>query len=338
MDRQPMRPPLVTAIVPALAVPILVAGVFVVRGHLTARADDRFNLFVLGAVLVVAGLGLGVVLQQTRLGRRLAQQEREASVLRAAYETEKRVADTLQEAFLQKSLPAIGNVRFSAAYTPATEQARVGGDWYDALELSPERVLFAIGDVAGHGFEAAVAMSRARHEVISAAVRDPDPAALLLRANAELLRRHSPMVTVLCGQANARTYEFTYAAAGHPPPVLIEPGRAPRMLQTGGLPLAVLESASYRSYTVQAVPGAMLVLYTDGALEHSRDVLSGEDVLLEAIGRAVAGDAPDPAGAILQTIFAGRVVGDDVAILTVTFVPKERWAGDLPHPRRSLAT
>jgi serine phosphatase RsbU (regulator of sigma subunit) len=80
---------------------------------------------------------------------------------RMLYENEKRIADALQSAFVQKALPVIPNLGFHASYMPAGAEARVGGDWYDAFELPGGRILFSIGDVAEHGVEAAVFMSRA---------------------------------------------------------------------------------------------------------------------------------------------------------------------------------
>lgn len=285
----------------------------------TQTAIDRIGLLVVGAVVALSALGLGFGLYQTRTARRLVLQERQAAELRSAFEAEKRVADTLQEAFVLKSLPSLAGVTFSATYVPATDEANVGGDWYDCVRLSRDRVLFVIGDVAGHGLDAAVSMNNARQELISAAVFDAEPGELLGRVNAELLRQRARMVTAACGYADARTFEFTYATAGHPPPLLVEPGRAPRMLRYGGLPLAVIAGAAYRSHRIQSVPGAVLVLYTDGALEHSRNVLTGEAELIEAVNRAITSGARDIAGTIRDLIFRHRSVGDDVAIMTVAF-------------------
>ncbi|HEX3468677.1 MAG TPA: SpoIIE family protein phosphatase [Candidatus Elarobacter sp.] len=316
--------------------------------HREARIDaetqtsiDRIQGFGLLTVLILGLVGLGFGLQQVRTARRLAMHEREAVEMRSAFEAEKRIADTLQEAFVLKALPALSGVTFSATYVPATDEANVGGDWYDGVQLSRDRVLFVIGDVAGHGLDAAVAMNQARQELISAAAFDPDPGELLVRVNAELLRQHTRMVTVACGYADLRTFEFAYATAGHPPPLLVEPGRAPRMLQFGGLPLAVLDGATYRTLRVQTVPGAVLVLYTDGAIEHSRDVLAGESLLLETVGRAVAGGVTDIAGAVRDAIFKDRPVADDVAIMTVAFAPVDpgdpRAAGTTTGLRRTIS-
>ena len=313
----------------------------------TERAIDRINLVVLLAVVLVGGIGFFLASQQTRLTRTLAQHQREAAQLLSAYEAEKRVADTLKDAFVQKPLPVLDAVRFSATYTPAAEEAKVGGDWYDVVELDADRVLFVVGDVAGHGIEAAVAMVRARQELVSSAVADPDPASLLVRGNAQLLGQRARMVTAVCGIADARAFRFTYATAGHPPPVLVEPGREPRLLECGGMPLGLLPTVSYVEHTVQSLPGAMLVLYTDGALEHSHDVLAGERILLDAVAGVARSGVADAAGAIRDAIFSERTAGDDVAILTIAFAPAKRGrgvlaagvarGGDAPGARRNTS-
>ncbi|MDQ2909253.1 MAG: SpoIIE family protein phosphatase [Candidatus Eremiobacteraeota bacterium] len=291
---------------------------------------DHFALFVGAAVALLGLLALVFLLRQSQLATRLEQararaeeQRRRTAELRAAYVAEKRIADTLQDAFSQRALPTLPTLQFSATYVPATEETKVGGDWYDALELPANRVLFAIGDVAGHGINAAVTMNRARQALISAALLDSDPASVLARVNAELLREKAPMVTAVAGFADARTYEFVYSTAGHPPPLLLEPGREPRLLDCGGLPLGIL-SANYNTYRIQTVPGAMLVLYTDGAVEHSRNVIEGEELLLAAAGQAASRSDGDPATIIHDAIFQGRPVGDDVAILTIGFADNRR--------------
>jgi serine phosphatase RsbU (regulator of sigma subunit) len=294
----------------------------------TRDSIDRINLLIAIVALAVVAFALAFGVVQARLSRRLDDESRTAAELRVAYETEKRVADTLQDAFLQRSLPTTPSVSFSATYVPATEEAKVGGDWYDGIELGRGRVMFVIGDVAGHGLEAAVAMNRTRQALVSAAVVDPDPAALLSRVNRELIGERARMVTAVCGFADSENYVFAYATAGHPPPVLLEPDRPPRLLHFGGLPLGVIDSSIYRTYTVQTVPGAMLVLYTDGAVEHSRDVIAGERELLAAVASVANVEIEHAATAIHERIFAGRPVGDDVAILTVTFAGPESSARD----------
>ncbi len=287
---------------------------------------DRIGLLVGGAIVLVLLVSLLYAQQQQTLAQRMErervraeEQRREAQALRAAFVAEKRIADTLQEAFIQRPLPSHPTFRFSATYVPATEETKVGGDWYDAFELPGNRVLFAIGDVTGHGIDAAVTMNRVRQTLISLALLDPTPAILLARVARELYAEKAPLVTAVAGYADAETYEFVYATAGHPPPLLIEPGRPPRMLDCGSLPLGAMADNEYRTFRVQSVPGAMLVLYTDGAIEHSHDVIEGEEILLAAAAAVAEAQPPDPATFIRNTVFEGREVGDDVAILTIGF-------------------
>jgi serine phosphatase RsbU (regulator of sigma subunit) len=298
------------------------------------RAIAWANVFALGAVLAVAVASAIFTIQQYRLGTRLEQeraeseqQRRRSAAMRAAFEAEKRIADTLQEAFAQRVLPELPAVRFSATYVPATEEAKIGGDWYDALQLSQDRVLLSIGDVAGHGIEAAVAMNKARQMVTSCGLVDPTPGSILECVNAELIADGSPMITAIAGVIDARTFEFAYAGAGHPAPVLLEPGRRARFLQVGSMPLGIDAGAAYPTHRVKIVPGAMLVLYTDGAIEHSRNVLEGETLLLEAVEAAAKNRADDPAKAIRDGIFSRHRVSDDVAILTICFVEPVATAG-----------
>jgi hypothetical protein len=100
---------------------------------------------------------------------------------------------------------------------------------------------------------------------------------------------------------------------------LIEPGRPPRFLSCGELPLGVMASSDYKTHRIQTVPGAMLVLYTDGAVEHTHDVLEGEEIFLAAAQRIAESGEREPSTAIHEAIFHGRPAGDDVAILTIGF-------------------
>jgi serine phosphatase RsbU (regulator of sigma subunit)/CHASE3 domain sensor protein len=311
----------------------------VVEDGLAMRNDDvrndlqgdlvRLSVLIAVAALLLLTVGLSFAMLTARAWNKLehARQQREAARirerdLRSAYETERRVADTLQEAFSQRVLPVTPSIAFSATYVPAAEEAKVGGDWYDAFEIGPDRILFTIGDIAGHGLEAAVTMSRVRNEMLSAALLYSNVESILARVNERIVRSASavPMVTAIVGIADARTCEFEYSTAGHPPPVLVEPGQQPRLLAFGGLPLGISETPVYRRQRVKTVPGAMLVLYTDGAVEHSRNIVEGERILLETIAGIT--DQAHAATAIYRTIFNDRLVADDVAILTIEFATK----------------
>ncbi len=289
----------------------------------------RLSVLIVIAALLLLGVGLTFAMLTARAWNRLdavRQQREEARIrereLRVAYEAERRVATTLQDAFLQRELPKVASIDLSATYVPATEEAKIGGDWYDAFEVGPERILFSIGDIAGHGLDAAVAMRQVRDEMLTAALLNSNVPAILTHVNERIMSGDAPgpMVTAVVGVADARTFAFEYSTAGHPPPILAEPGKKPRLLAFGGLPLGVSENAVYSMHRVETVPGAMLVLYTDGAVEHSRNIIDGERTLLDAIAGIPGGE--DTATAIYDAIFDSRLVGDDVAILTIGFASR----------------
>lgn len=313
------------------------ADMHAVDGALTARetltdahaqrAIIWVDSFAIAAVLTIV-LGAGIfTLQQYRLGLRLEKererterQRRESAEMRAAYQAEKRIADTLQEAFVQRELPQLPMLRLSATYVPATEEAKIGGDWYDALKLPKDGVLLAIGDVAGHGIEAAVAMNLARQLLTACALVDPNPGSILQQVNAQLVGDASPMITATVVLVEAGKPEFSYAIAGHPAPVLLEPGASARFLNAGSLPLGVSADTSYETRRVTTAPGSTLVLYTDGVIEHSRDLFTGERLLLHAVESAMQSPHANFAEAIRDGIFDHHKVADDIAILTIHFV------------------
>ncbi|GAC1535158.1 MAG: hypothetical protein NVS2B17_05140 [Candidatus Velthaea sp.] len=283
------------------------------------QADRAVTTAVVRIAIVTSVFGLAFIFAYRAFRRQHAKMFTEARRQQLLYENEKRIADALQEAFTQKALPKIPNLGFHASYMPASSEARVGGDWYDAFVLPDGRILFSIGDVAGHGVEAAVVMSRARQAIITSALHENNPAVVLQKANETLLLQAPIMVTAICGYIDAASLEITYATAGHPPPIMAHRGSDPYFLEHDGIPLGIQSSESYRSFIAHAREGTMLLLYTDGVLEHKRDLLEGENRLLEAAKSALADADGDLAASIREMVFADALPSDDVAIMTVLF-------------------
>lgn len=156
---------------------------------------------------------------------------------RALMLREHRVADRLQRALLPEKLPSIDGAEFFAAYRPASDEAEVGGDWFDAFALPNGRVAVSIGDVAGHGLEAAVIMGEVRQAIRTAAVAAESASAVLDYVNRIFLLRQSlGIVTAIFGIYDPATSELRYACAGHPPPLLALTSGPVRALPAGSLP------------------------------------------------------------------------------------------------------
>ena len=291
--------------------------------------DDRQALEAAALLARVVPLGRSVVLTEeivaaARVGDSahiaglLAQMARENEAERVRSEIEKRITDQLQMAFQQQQLPVLRNLGFSATYIPATT-GTIGGDWYDAFELPDGRIMFSIGDVAGHGVEAAVTMTRARQAILAVALGATDPGEVFERANLALMLQDTKFATAICGYVDPATLRVTYATAGHPPAILVGLDGDAQHLCYDGLPLGVAHDAQYPSFEVQAEHGAILVLYTDGLLEYDRDLLAGERRILETVSAIALRRLDNPAAAIRDAIFTGYEPTDDVAIMTVAF-------------------
>ncbi len=267
-------------------------------------------------VAIVAGAALAVLLAWlSTTQRRLAT---ELELHRQAYLEEKRIADALQEAFLQKTLPLVADADLHAVYVPAGRESRVGGDWYDAFELADGRILFSIGDVAGHGIDAAVVMSRVRQAILSIGIEESDPASVLARTNEILLMQDATIVTAICGVVDLAGGVIRIANAGHPPAIMLFDGYRVEKIGATGPPLGAVDHATYTVTSALATPGSLLTLYTDGLIEYDHDWEAGERRVLELL-RTIHPSAADPAAALLQAVFAGEAPPDDVAILTISF-------------------
>jgi anti-sigma regulatory factor (Ser/Thr protein kinase) len=234
------------------------------------------------------------------------------------YTREHHVADTLQRALLPERLPLDDRLVFDAAYLPGAQEAIVGGDWYDAFRLPDNRIAFSIGDVAGHGLRAAIVMGEVRQAFRAAALNPNSPSLVLERANTIVNMRANPvMVTAIFGIVDPRDGTVTYAAAGHPPPLMALPGGVVQQLPKDGVPLGIVDHVGATDWTFTLPPGALFTVYTDGLIEYSRDVIEGELRLVDAVRESVVQLEAEPARALLQRIFATRENTDDVAMLTV---------------------
>ena len=238
--------------------------------------------------------------------------------LSAAAEREHRALVAFQNAALPKSLPQVPGLHFDAIYEAAGEDALVGGDWYDAFRLPDARIVVSVGDVMGSGLEAAVTMAAARQAIRGAAQVFPEPAAVLDAAD-RALRSEQPdrVVTAFLGIIDPLTRTLWYASAGHPPPLLRYADGTIIELDAPDLPLGLRsEHESETDLAIVLPEGSMLVLYTDGLTESTRDVFAGYDRLRAALNSSDIRTSQAPAAAIRRAVL--DTVNDDIAVLTVS--------------------
>jgi len=246
------------------------------------------------------------------------------------YEREQRTADALQRAMLPAMLPQLPDMRFSASYSAASESQRVGGDFYDAFVLPDGRVALTIGDVTGHGLEAAVIMGEIRQALRAAAFESAEPAAILDRASRLLIASgRSVFVTAIFGILDPASGVFAYASAGHPAP-LIDDGATLRRLPTGGLPIGLRDDEGVDFARSLQAP-VTLVLFTDGLMEFARDLDEGERRIEAAIRTLAREDIEHLATVLMKEVLGDDEPTDDIAILTLAI---RRFTDPLPHELR----
>jgi CheY-like chemotaxis protein len=205
-----------------------------------------------------------------------------------AYEEEHRLALTLQRSLLPSHLPAIDGYDFAVRYVPASEQAEIGGDFYE-LSLLDGHLAVAVGDVAGHSLHAATVMAELRHATRAYLAEGHSPGGVLDRVNTLMMRFMPEEVATLCLLlVEPATGRGRLANAGHPPPLLCLDGRAEYVRERSAL--LGLASARPPDSPLTIPRGATLVLFTDGLVERRRESI---DAGLDALARAAQRVEPD---------------------------------------------
>jgi PAS domain S-box-containing protein len=237
-----------------------------------------------------------------------------------SFAREHRVASTLQRALLPTTLPHAGGVRFSSAYSAAAspQGQAVGGDWYDAFSLEGGRIAVSMGDVAGHGVEAAVTMGVVRQAIRAAALDLHGPRDVLARANRLMMLEHAyPMITALFALYNTHTRELTYSIAGHPPPIVVRLDGSVQALIAGGPPMGdAFDDVMLEQRHITLQEGTALVFFTDGLVEFGHDMLAAERRLYDVLASRRFLSEPNPAQAIIDAVLDAPQ-RDDIAVLVM---------------------
>jgi phosphoserine phosphatase RsbU/P len=179
-------------------------------------------------------------------------------------ERELQVAADIQMSILPDVLPVREDFDFGGRILPARQ---VGGDFYDVFDLGDNKLGVLIGDVADKGVPSAIFMARAHALIIAEADSAISPGEVLRRVNKHITRLEKSIqfVTALYGVLDTQTGEFSYARAGHEPPLLLhEHGDVHRLPHQPGMALGLWENITLDEYRLFLPKGSLLVLYTDG--------------------------------------------------------------------------
>ncbi|MFD0331875.1 SpoIIE family protein phosphatase [Streptacidiphilus monticola] len=215
------------------------------------------------------------------------------------YDAEHSRAQALQRGLLPTALPESPAVRTAARYLPAS-QGLLGGDWYDVIPLSADRVALVIGDVMGHGLPEAATMGRLRTAVHTLAGLELPVEELLFRLNRIVSELGDDFyATCLYALYDPSTGVCTFADAGHPPPAVVHPDGAVHFAEKATNPPLGAAGAPFTTVDLEIPEGSLLVLYTDGLVESTgRDMDTGLAELAQALSASCkpADMAPHGAG------------------------------------------
>ncbi|AXI85521.1 protein phosphatase [Streptomyces sp. ETH9427] len=269
------------------------------------------------------------------------------------YTRERDAALVLQRSLLPRRLPDQDAVEVAACYRPADELTGLGGDWYDLIPLSGARVALVVGEVPGHGIDAAAAMGRLRTAVRTLAAIDLPPEEVLAHLDDLALRSarddasgvgdddgegavgHGSSVGSVCvyvvyDPADGRC---TMAAAGHPAPAVVAPDGTVGFVDLPQGPALGVGGPPFEAVELSLDEGSTLVLHTDGLLAHGDG--GAEEAGRERLRRALEGTERElrpRCQAVVDALVPARPE-DDVALLmarTRRLAPEQIAAWDLP--------
>ncbi|MFH8689435.1 SpoIIE family protein phosphatase [Streptomyces anulatus] len=249
------------------------------------------------------------------------------------YTRERTASLALQRQLLPHHLPPQSAVETAYRYLPADDVTGVGGDWFDVIPLSGTRVGLVVGDVVGHGLQAAATMGRLRTSVRAFAQLDMAPDELLTRLD-DLVGQPAEDRSDAYGGA-VETYDVTTGAtclyavydpvsrrcvmarAGHLPPAVVGPGGEVSFPDLPAGPPLGLGGLPFESMEIDLPVGSLLALFTDGLVEaRDHDIGRGLDTLGRVLGDRSA-SLEELCDRAVSELVPGGTSADDTALLLV---------------------
>ncbi len=241
-------------------------------------------------------------------------------------ESELRIARSIQQRLLPHDTPEFQGYEICGGSTSARE---VGGDYFDYLMFGSGSLGLAIGDVSGKGITAALLMANLQASLRAFAREPSGIAAVMESLNVQLHRTTSPEMyaTFFYGILDAASGVFSFANAGHNPPLLVRADGRIELLDAGGLPLGMMEGFPYEEAKAELFPGDTLVFYTDGVTEAEN--AEGEQLEDEAFREVVVSNRHLGAKEMHERIHeavreftAGHDQSDDLTLIALKVLEK----------------
>jgi serine phosphatase RsbU (regulator of sigma subunit) len=205
----------------------------------------------------------------------------------------------------------------AAEYIAANNALGFGGDWYDFVHITPTRTAVVVGDICGHGIQAAARMTQIRGAINALVLLYSDQLDVVFdRAERQLNLPEKEFVATLSVHViDTETDTITYVSAGHPPALVIDQQGTPTLLESGRRPVLGMGGAAPQVATMRFATGSTLIDFTDGLVEQRRHLEDGLHDLNRTVQAARHGSARDISNAIASTI--GVDAPDDIAYTVI---------------------
>lgn len=252
----------------------------------------------------------------------ITEQQSAIQKLEEAYERQRIIADTLQNALISDIDKYLQNYHVFATYRPSSTTAGVGGDFYDVVVISEGIYLIVVGDVSGKGLEAAVYTAMCKYMLRAYAQDYSSPSNILAQLNRTLASEmpEEMFVTIFCGLIEVTNHKLVYASGGHEPLLKYNRASGVEVLPAQGQAVGVFPKATYDDVEVQINPNDLLVVYTDGITEARNE---GQMLGIEGLSKLLTevGDLDEQhiSSAIFDLAIEtnGGALKDDAAVMLI---------------------
>ena len=257
---------------------------------------------------------------ETRVAKQVAQLEQFAKL-----EHEILLASEIQKSMLPRSIPRFQGYEFCARMIPAKS---VGGDFFDFIPMGSDSLGIAVGDVSDKGVAAALFMAMVRSLLRAEAHPGQSPTEVLRRVNRHLLDMNDKemFVTVLFGILNRTTHRFSYARAGHEPPIFLDgKGSNEQLPKTSGQALGLFDTIALDEQSIKLSKDCMMLLYTDGIPDatNRQNKRFGLNRIVRTISRMPQRSAPIVCSELIKAVAGHQgdsLQYDDMTVIVVRAV------------------
>jgi sigma-B regulation protein RsbU (phosphoserine phosphatase) len=285
----------------------------------------------LGQIPSLARNLLSTLVERMRASNQSALQRLQAQMELEHIQKELAIAGNIQTSLLPSQHPLFPDRNEVELFSLMHPAKNIGGDFYDAFFVAPNKLFIAVGDVSGKGIAAALFMVQSIMHLKTEALSGFSPNEILERVNNSLCINNTAamFVTLFCGILDTQTGELVYSNGGHNPPITdAVNGNFEFMPIPQGIVVGFMEDVKYKPATMQLKPGDTVFVYTDGVTEaenREKELFSDEKLigLLAVSGRESAREMVERVRNEITTFSDGADQSDDITILTLRYLGSE---------------